>query len=386
MGKKAKIFSLIFLSIFFIGGMFFQPVEYAGAFLIFGISIYIFTKYPKKYIKRKIINYFILFFLISLSFFLSYTKIIDYGGYFREAAKYWGCFLLFFSGYILVRFKKKLFKKINLIFIISLILISLYGLMNYILTSHERRAYSPLGINNNHASILIIGIMILIVKIYYKKYLINRPIDISVLIFFLFYIFFDISRGALLGLCIVLIFFFFFKKNNINFKNLIIYFLIILIFSLSTFLIFKENIFNRSNKKRIALAKAHSKLIKRNIFTGVGLDQNHHYYNQIKTKIPFLDGKKYVGNLDAHNFIIQWWAENGIISLILILTFLIYYLYKNYRKFNHNYGLYLGCLAFIIHALFSNNFHIIRLMMYFWFFLGAFDAIPDEKQRTEKQK
>jgi O-antigen ligase len=90
--------------------------------------------------------------------------------------------------------------------------------------------------------------------------------------------------------------------------------------------------------------------------------------------------------MDAHNFIFQWIAENGIISFILLLIFFIYYFKNNFKKYNPGYGILLGIIAFLIHALFSNNFHIIRLMMYFWLLLGVFDGLQYKTKRRSFEK
>jgi len=105
----------------------------------------------------------------------------------------------------------------------------------------------------------------------------------------------------------------------------------------------------------------------------VGLRQMRCHYNDWKRPIPF-GYRETLPSMDAHNFILQYAAENGIPAALFLLLFLGYYFSRTAGYRGRWFGLYCGLAAFLVQAFFSNNFHIIRQMMYFWFFMGLFLA------------
>lgn len=384
MNKITKyIYPFLFI-LFFIGGMFNSFFQYLGVFPLLGIAIYLFIKIRNKIKNKHLLIYFILLSLISLSFFLGYHNILDYHDFIKEAQKYWGSFLLFFAGFILIKTKKVSINSIISYFLSGIFLTTAYGLVeliiNLIKQDSLKRLSTPLGICNNYASILIIGILILFYKIINKKYFINKTADYIGLIFFAISLFLTQSLGAIVGLILTISIYLFFKNRKVKLVNSLIFILILFIVFTTTFIMFKKSILDSSNRQRLGLINGYSQIIKKHPLQGVGLNQTELYYDKWKTIIPYQEEIKYVDKRDAHNFIIQWITENGIISFIILLTFFIYYFKNNFKKYNPSYGILLGIIAFLVHALFSNNFHIIRLMMYFWFLLGSFDALEYKKR------
>ncbi|TYB31895.1 MAG: O-antigen ligase family protein [Candidatus Mcinerneyibacterium aminivorans] len=390
MAKLPGYIILFFLSLFFIGGMFNSTFQYLGGFPLLFISIYFCFSRFKKVLTKRIVIYFSLLLIISLTFFLGFSKIINYHDFIKEAQKYWGSFSLFFTGYILIRTKVISIKEIKMFFLTGITLTSFYGIIKMSIDSIQNnkleRLTTPLGISNNYASILIIGVLILFYNLINKKYLINKRSDYVAFTILSASLLLTRSAGAIIGTAVAIFIYYFFRNRKLNLITGLTFVLIIfLLFSLS-FSLFKKNILDHSNRQRIGLINGYTILIKKNPITGVGLNQTEYHYKSWKVPIPYQNQFGYVDKMDAHNFIIQWIAENGFPSFALLLLFLIYYFSNNFRKYNHSYGLLLGFLAYLIHALFSNNFHIIRLMMYFWLLLGVFDGLQYKTKRRSFEK
>ncbi len=390
MEKKLKIFSFIFLTIFFIGGMLSSSLQYVGVFPLLISAIYLIIKKRKQVIDKNFWIYLTIFLLISFSFYLGYSKVIDKTDFIKEAQKYWGSFLLFIVAYIFIKSKHISLKKIQKLFIIGIILTSIKGLVQLCLiafkTNTVERLNTPLGMSNNYASILIIGILILFYNIYNNEYLTTKYGDISILAFFLVNLYLTESLGAIISFGMAILIFLFFKRRKVNFANVIVFVLLISLIAGTILFLFTERVMDYNNRRRCGLLRGYYNLSRDNIITGVGLNQTELHYDEWKTPLPFQNEFEYAPNYDAHNFILQWIAENGIVSFIILAFFLIYYYINNFKKFSPHYGILLGTIAFLIHALFSNNFHIIRLMMYFWFFMGSYEAYKSKLKRSNYGK
>lgn len=381
--KSLTILLYVTCTVFFIGGMYTLPLEYAGAFLILLTAfLLIFFKsiFP---VKKESIQLFILLGLISISFFLGYTQTINDARFFSEAEKYWGSFLLFAAGFVIVKTIPSIIQTIIRFFAIGLITTSLFGIYFLISNSFNehvlQRLDTPLGMSNDYSSILIIGLTLFLGFIVSRNYLFSKIIDTMILFFFILCVILARSDAAILG---TLVGGYLLAEQHIHsrFKKLVrISACICIVLGIISVFLFKGYFLRSGNAVRLALWKGHTEMILKYPLTGVGLSQMGYHYDQWKTPVPNTKGDRMVPPLDAHSFPLNYTAENGIPSFILLLLFLLYFWKRTVSVRNSYYGLFCGFSAFMFSALFSNHFYMIRQMMFIWFLMGVYLAFIDKK-------
>ncbi len=125
-----------------------------------------------------------------------------------------------------------------------------------------------------------------------------------------------------------------------------------------------------------------------NIISGIGLGNMAYSYDSFWYEFSKFGIEK-ISNVNVHNFILQIWAEQGIIGLIAnsILYFspiLIYIKFKLFNKQKINKTIYefifLSYISTLIYNLTNNNFYIEA----FWILAGVVYAIKDFHLREEK--
>jgi len=92
----------------------------------------------------------------------------------------------------------------------------------------------------------------------------------------------------------------------------------------------------------------------------------------------------------AHNNFIQLWTEIGIIGVLSFLLIWVMFFW-NWRKAFHierlkilSAGIYIGCIAFLIHSFVDFGFYVPGISMNVWLFIGMIEAIKiKNKKRTE---
>jgi O-antigen ligase len=375
-----KVYRYIALAVFFFLGMLKLPLEYAGMFMLLALLIYGIIR-DKKLEWDKTAHLFSLFFLIlGGSLLLGLTRAVHHGRFFSEVEKYWGSFVIFLVAYFLMKKHLVRVSQVVKFFIGGLFVTSVLGWLRMIphlrylgFADRAARLDTPLGICNNYASILIIGILILAYLIKEKKSLFLPWIDWSLFIFFILSVFFSQSDGAMLGIVVGLIVIVSMSKEGFRPKRFFVLTGVLLALFVLTAFAAKPYFLRRGNAVRLGLWQSYAETAVKYPLTGVGARQMGYFYEDWKRPLPFgYDGE--IPAMDAHNFVLQYAAEHGIPALLLMVTFLVYYFSKTSGYRGRWFGIYCGMAAFLIQALFSNNFIMIRQMMYFWFFMGLFLA------------
>ncbi|QNU66624.1 O-antigen ligase family protein [Ruminiclostridium herbifermentans] len=144
----------------------------------------------------------------------------------------------------------------------------------------------------------------------------------------------------------------------------------------------------RSSKYHFAIWLIAIKTGFNNIITGIGLGNMAFSYDDFWYEFSRFGIEK-INSVNVHNFILQIWAEQGAIGLIVnsILYFspiLLYIKFKLLYKQKINRTIYefifLSYISTLIYNLTNNNFYIEA----FWILAGVVYAIKDFHLRTEK--
>ena len=386
-----KVFRYSALAVFFIFGMLKLPLGYTGMIMLLLLLIYgIFRDRKLEWDKTS--RLFGLFFLVlGGTLLLGLTRAVNAGRFFSEAEKYWGSFLIFLTAYFLM--KKHLIRVSQVVkfFIGGLFVTSVLGWLRMIphlrylgFADRAARLDTPLGICNNYASVLIIGLLILLYLKKEKKTLFLPWIDWGLIIFFIFSVFFSQSDAAMLGVVVGVVMMVSMSREGFRFKRFAALLSILILLFVTLVFVARPYFLRRGNAVRLGLWQAYSETALKYPVTGVGLRQMRYHYNDWKRPIPF-GYREDLPSMDAHNFILQYSAENGIPAALFLLLFLGYFFSRTAGYRGRWFGLYCGLAAFLVQAFFSNNFHIIRQMMYFWFFMGLFlaEIVIYKRERRE---
>ena len=375
--KSAAFFSL---TVFFIFGMIKLPFEYTGIFMLLLVYVTHAVKNRKSGWDGNVGKYALMFVVMAGSLLAGLTAVLDRHRYFKEAQKYWGSFIIFLLAYIIIKNRVILTGNIVKFFIGGLFVTSVLGWLRMVpylrylgFADRLSRLDTPLGICNNYASVLIIGLLIM-VDIKRKKTRLFLPwMDWCLILFFALSVFFSQSDAAILGMVFGGIVMISGSARGFSIKRMAA--LLTVLITLFFVLVFaaRPYFLRRGNAVRIGLWQAYTETALKHPLTGVGLRQMRNHYDEWKRPIPF-GYEDELPAMDAHNFVLQYAAENGLPAVLIMMAFLGYYFLRNSRYRGRWFGIYCGLAAFLVQALFSNNFLIIRQMMYFWFFMGVWAA------------
>jgi len=72
----------------------------------------------------------------------------------------------------------------------------------------------------------------------------------------------------------------------------------------------------------------------------------------------------------AHNLLLQFWFEAGLMGYIWILLFYLFSLKVIFEKFTTDFFLTLCCITFLIHNLFDASFYLPKVGIFFWIFIA----------------
>ena len=145
----------------------------------------------------------------------------------------------------------------------------------------------------------------------------------------------------------------------------------------------------RSSKYHFAIWLIALKTGFNNIITGIGLGNMAFSYDGFWLEFSKFGIEK-INSVNVHNFILQIWAEQGIIGLIAncILYFSPILLYIKFKLFNKQKidrtiyeFIFLSYISTLIYNLTNNNFYIEA----FWILAGVVYAIKDFHLRLEKR-
>lgn len=81
----------------------------------------------------------------------------------------------------------------------------------------------------------------------------------------------------------------------------------------------------------------------------------------------------------AHNCFLQIWAESGIFSLVIFVSFISWLIYLGVKTFSRNkdyllLGLISGFIGFLVHSFFDTDLYVLRLAVLFWTWAGLLIA------------
>ncbi|MCK5594626.1 O-antigen ligase family protein [bacterium] len=88
----------------------------------------------------------------------------------------------------------------------------------------------------------------------------------------------------------------------------------------------------------------------------------------------------------AHNNFIQLWTETGTLGILSFLLIWVMF-FRNWRKAFHierlkilSAGIYMGCIAFLIHSLVDFGFYVPGISMNVWLFIGMIEAMKAKSE------
>lgn len=326
----------------------------------------------------KLLNMFILFFillsLISVSYSVNKTAAIS------ETLRFLEYVLLF---YLIIIIADDRFIRVSfLLFFLSMILANFYGVMQFALNLSNFRdagAVYPLGRgrvfatfeNPNYWGCAVNSVIFIPIIDMLEGKRLKILYNILLFILFAFNLLMSFTRGSWVGfgLGLLLLFFIRYKKGLISLPfifggALLVPYIrnrILSIFSFS----------NLTNNERLKLWKTGIIMFKEHFWTGVGNGNYLYRYTEYVKKYKDL----YLGRwkFSVHNSYIKMFAELGIfggilfIGIYLMLFYLVYYTYKNSRKYNL-YALAFLCFgaSYIFQNFFNNLMFIPQLNVFVW--------------------
>lgn len=295
-------------------------------------------------------------------------KIIESGGNYILLA-------LFFYATVNTINNLKLVKKLSYTALISMVIAAIYGFYQhyYLHIPRVNGFMFSLGFGN----LLAIFMMFTIIYILWGQIGYSKRIGlILATIIFGMNLLFTKSRGAWLGFIAGL-----FSLGWVRDKKVLI-FIIVLLLALyfvlpqtykTRFISSFDTNHNRSNLGRIALWKGALLMYRDHFINGVGAGNFSSIY-ETKYKQP-----NTTTTVHAHNNLLQFMAETGIIGLVAFIWFMfkiIKLLYQGYNQINHNnWRLFIlsslsSIIIFNVQGLTEFNFGDAEPLRFFWFLLA----------------
>ncbi|MCM8778487.1 MAG: O-antigen ligase family protein [Candidatus Omnitrophica bacterium] len=328
-----------------------------------------------------------------LSLFFSYQRINSFPAYFLG--------ILFFS--IIITLNSEETKKIFKIMLFSGLFISLYGIYQYLFGFAQTAEYilktNPYFFTNHlirnyllshrifalfFSPNMLAGYLIMLIPLGMGYFSEKKK---SIFYFFSGIMFFTLlltqSLGGIISLIISFVFLFLIIRPQIISKRYFLFSLIIILVLIMPIVYLRANrIFNFENPhnsliQRINFIRLSLKIIKDNLFKGVGMGNFGDTY--LRYRKPDDIRTNY-----AHNLILQIQAELGIfgglgIILIILLFIRDVFAYRK-RKFSFSgFSLLWAGTAFLIHNLIDLSFFIPEVAIFFWIIWAGFKNLSVEK-------
>ena len=337
-------------------------------------------------IKRKIdftptsLDYPILFFLIIgfASVVINWTNLYQAG---KGVSNLWEWFFAFYIAVHLIKTKKQL-KRFISVWMASTILVTLYGIYQYI-TSPSHFVHSFFTLNSYLAQYLIL-IIPLILSLFLFEKVKKEKIFLGVIFFLTFILLiFTLERGAWLGIIFGLLTMGIILRD----KRILIGLPLLLVLAFFAFSPFKARAISivkpSQNLERIYCWKSSFRMIKEHPLAGVGLGNFRYVYPNYM--LP--GAKEYL--LHAHNVFLQIAVEMGIPGLLVFL-WLLFLFFKDalaHKGKNEDIriirvALSAGIIAILITSLFHDIFHSRQIATLTWYIMGvvvASDKLKDEE-------
>lgn len=334
------------------------------------------------------IRFVIFVFIFIVTLFLSSSNGINEPLNMRYAENY--CKWLAKSFFLIV-IMSVFVEKFNKYFIYALwigdIIISLSIVSNYFILGIDRPGAINMLHPNMAAGFIIMLLPFVLVINGYKAYFLRVVIFIisSVALFI------TGSRGAMLAYLMMLLIFTYFHKEIIlsllrKKSKYIVSGILILCFSLCGLInlnssynqriaeIFKYHdnlIEHRVGGDRILLWESSLKMIEDKPFFGVGLKS----FNDAYIKGNYIDPRAKEPELESpHNIFLHFGVETGLLgsfSFLLLITYQLYYTYKNSIGNDLPFAYFLAIIGMVVHGMVDYLFMVKAYYQFYWFLCGA---------------
>lgn len=418
--KVSEIFILFF--IFFVPLIFYgealDPFWVVEKFYFkFSLSI-LFILNVFYFIKIKNVNFpktnynpiFILFIIVNI---LGIFKIINIYSYTDKLFLNLYYILFFFLIVNYLNENNNNFKKVLILLIISMSIMSLYGVFQVSgfdifswRSNFSGRAASTLGNPN-----FLAGHLVLLLPLVFVMILISEnKMKLIYILFALLNIYGFIitqTRGAYLGFFVSVIFLicllFFYEKNIfkkekriifIGGASLILIIIFYFIFNQYAFQRIKDVLFFKDEAAhiRIALWKNSLKLFFDNFLLGTGAGNffiKYSYYQASSLTPDFFKKSDFYRSSHSHNDFIQIAAEYGIFGFLVFVLFIFMIFFNTFKYLKQDgknkiisIGIISGILGLLIHAFFNFPFLIIPTATYFYCFVGILTCFAGYKEKV----
>jgi len=229
---------------------------------------------------------------------------------------------------------------------------------------------------NSLAMLLVIGILIGFYLLFFKKK--HFPILISVSTGFqLFGLFKTYSLGAWIGLFLATIFWIFAKKTKpLVFFAILGSFLIILLTNHNS-----QFINHDSNSSRLAIYQVSQKILRNNWLIGIGPGNFQQKYLEFQ---KFFPPYPQWAVPHAHNNLLHFWIEGGILAFggLLALIFLTFYKRKSFSSEEQEKLMVIVLVYFFIHGSIDTTIWKNDLAVLFYFFAIATNLKPNSVESS----
>ena len=322
-------------------------------------------------------------------------------------------YILFF--FLIINYlseNKENLKKVLLAIIISVSVMSLYGIFQVNgfdifswRSDFSGRAASTLGNPNFLAGHLVLLLPLVFAFVFLSHNKI-RLIYIFLALLNTYGFIITQTRGAYLGFFVSVVFFIwllFFYEKNIFEKEKRIFFIgsAILIFIIIFYFVFNKYAFQRIRDVlflkdeaahiRIALWKNSLKLFFDNFLFGTGAGNffiKYSYYQSSSLTPDFFSKSDFYRSSHSHNDYIQIAAEYGIFGFLVFVLFIFIIFFNTLKYLKQNsenkiivIGIISGILGLLIHAIFNFPFLIIPTSTYFYLFSGIIAFFTSQKEK-----
>lgn len=305
-------------------------------------------------------------------------------------------YLIFMCFYFIItniiRTKKDVFNLVKT-FILSSMLVSLYGIYQYIFgvsmesswvdanmfESIKTRVYSTLGNPNVLGEYLILIIPIAVFYLFVKTNLLNKLAYFASLGAMLLCIVLTFSRGAWVGLILSVGIFVMFAVPKI--------WAVLLMLAYCVFITLPDSVINRfasigntsdsSTSYRIGIWVGTILILKEFILSGIGIG-----VGAFHTVYPLFSYRAMVAH-HSHNLFLQIATEAGILGIVAFVTIIIFLFFKSVKVYSQSsriksllvLSIVAAIIGFMAQSMFDYSFYNYRVMLVFWQIIGFLMAI-----------
>jgi O-antigen ligase len=307
-------------------------------------------------------------------------------------------FILFYSSSVLFK-EKKIFRTSVLLFVVSSLIVALYGIYQYFIkipTANAwvdisqfpelTRVYSTMENPNVLAEYLVFAIPIVLALLTSSKRNLGKAFYLATLLVLTVCLVMTSSRGGWLGLVLSVVVYAALKEKKLFIVILVIALLspIFLPSVVGTRVASIGSIEDSSNAFRVSIWIASTRMLRDYWLTGVGLGLSAFsrvYRDYMIAGTPALH---------AHNLYLQVGIEMGVVGLLLLIWICsaAYSRVKGLLKLEkrHSFilaGIIAALAGHLLHGLFDYVWFSPRIVMIFWMYLGMTSALSSVLDKTD---